>query len=30
MAAKYLAHFGLKSSPFTKEVSDNELWLPPS
>jgi len=30
MAAKYLAHFGLKSSPFTKEISDDELWLPPS
>ena len=30
MVAKYLAHFGLKSSPFTKEISDDGLWLPPS
>lgn len=30
MVAKYLAHFGLKSPPFTKEISDSALWLPPS
>lgn len=30
MLAKYLKHFGLKDSPFTKEISDTALWLPPS
>jgi hypothetical protein len=30
MVAKYLAHFGLKTSPFSKEISDADLWLPPS
>jgi type II secretory pathway predicted ATPase ExeA len=30
MVAKYLAHFGLKTSPFTKEIFDDALWLPPS
>jgi general secretion pathway protein A len=26
----YLTHFGLGSAPFTKEIADAELWLPPS
>lgn len=30
MVAKYLAHFGLKAPPFSKEISDADLWLPPS
>jgi type II secretory pathway predicted ATPase ExeA len=30
MTAPYLAHFGLKEAPFTKEIPDSELWLPPS
>lgn len=30
MSPAYLSHFGFKSPPFTKEVSDAELWLPPS
>lgn len=30
MSAAYLAHFGLREAPFTKEISDAELWLPPS
>jgi len=30
MVAKYLAHFGLKSQPFSKEIADGDLWLPPS
>jgi type II secretory pathway predicted ATPase ExeA len=30
MSAAYLSHFGLKSLPFTKEISDADLWLPPS
>lgn len=30
MSPGYLAHFGLKAQPFTKEVSDEELWLPAS
>lgn len=25
-----LASFGLRSSPFTKEIDDGELWLPES
>ncbi len=25
-----LSHFGLAAPPFTKEISDNDLWLPPS
>jgi type II secretory pathway predicted ATPase ExeA len=28
--AKHLLHFGLKAAPFTKEISDAELWMPPS
>jgi general secretion pathway protein A len=27
---RYLAHFGLESPPFSKEVGDRDLWLPPS
>jgi hypothetical protein len=30
MTAKHLAHFGLKAAPFSKEITDNELWMPPS
>lgn len=30
MAAKYLSHFGLKEAPFSKEIDDKSLWLPPS
>jgi general secretion pathway protein A len=30
MIAKYLSHFGLEASPFSKEIDDSELWLPPS
>jgi len=30
MAAKYLAHFGFRAPPFSKEISDADLWLPPS
>ncbi len=30
MMPGYLAHFGLSSIPFTKEVADEELWLPAS
>jgi type II secretory pathway predicted ATPase ExeA len=26
----YLAHFSLKTSPFTKEIGDGVLWMPPS
>lgn len=26
----YLAHFGLKEAPFSKEIPDAELWLPSS
>ena len=29
-ATPYLAHFGLREPPFSKEISDAELWLPPS
>ena len=28
--AAYLAHFGLASAPFIKEIGDTDLWLPPS
>ena len=28
MIAPYLAHFALKDRPFSKEIADNELWLP--
>jgi general secretion pathway protein A len=30
MSAKHLVHFGLKAAPFTKEISDADLWMPPS
>lgn len=30
MTASYLTHFSLKEAPFSKEISDAELWLPPS
>lgn len=30
MTAPYLTHFGLRESPFTKELPDAELWLPAS
>jgi len=30
MTPAYLAHFGLKSAPFTKEIDDADLWLPAS
>jgi type II secretory pathway predicted ATPase ExeA len=30
MTPAYLAHFGLKEAPFTKEVGDADLWLPSS
>lgn len=26
----HLDHFGLNNEPFSKEIADNELWLPPS
>lgn len=30
MSLDYLSHFGLTAAPFTKDVHDAELWLPPS
>jgi general secretion pathway protein A len=30
MMPAYLAGFGLKETPFSKEISDAQLWLPPS
>ena len=30
MTAKYLQHFGLEVAPFSKDVADEDLWLPPS
>jgi type II secretory pathway predicted ATPase ExeA len=30
LSSAYLGHFGLKAQPFSKEISDGELWLPPS
>src|SRR5690242_19764256 len=30
MTPGYLIHFGLKAAPFTKEIPDDELWLPSS
>lgn len=30
MPARYHAHFGLKAAPFSKEIADADLWLPPS
>ena len=30
MIPSYVAHFGLKATPFSKEISDADLWLPTS
>jgi len=30
MIIDYLSHFGLEREPFSKEISDAELWMPPS
>lgn len=30
MKPQYLLHFGLDSAPFSKEIADSALWLPPS
>jgi type II secretory pathway predicted ATPase ExeA len=30
MTPSYVAHFGLKEAPFSKELADAELWLPAS
>jgi len=30
MNQAYLSHFGLSGAPFTKEIADEELWLPTS
>lgn len=30
MSAAYLEHFGLREPPFSKEIADGDLWLPPS
>jgi type II secretory pathway predicted ATPase ExeA len=30
MTAAYLTTFGLKEAPFSKELPDDDLWLPPS
>ena len=30
MTSSYLAAFGLKDAPFSKEIPDAQLWLPPS
>jgi len=30
MSADVLTHFGLSAEPFSKEVDDADLWLPPS
>lgn len=30
MMPAYLGHFGLKEAPFSKEISDADLWLPAS
>lgn len=30
MTTAYLQAFGLKTQPFSKEIADTELWLPPS
>lgn len=30
MTPAYLAHFALKEAPFSKEISDTDLWLPSS
>ncbi len=30
VTSKHLVHFGLKAAPFTKEIADTDLWMPPS
>ena len=30
MSAAYLSHFDLREPPFSKEISDADLWLPTS
>jgi hypothetical protein len=30
MTAPYLAHFVLTEPPFSKEIPDDDLWLPTS
>lgn len=30
MSLDYLSHFGLTAEPFSKDIGDAELWLPPS
>jgi len=30
MTPAYLGHFGLNTAPFSKEITDGDLWLPPS
>lgn len=30
MIAKYLDHFGFSTKPFSKELADSELWVPPT
>lgn len=30
MSAAYLTHFDLRQAPFSKEIADEDLWLPPS
>ena len=30
MSLDYLSHFGLSAEPFSKDIGDHELWLPPS
>ena len=30
MTPAWLGHFGLKESPFSKEIPDDDLWLPAS
>lgn len=30
MTSNELAHFNLSAAPFTKEIDDDDLWLPPS
>lgn len=30
MSLDYLSHFGLSSHPFSKDIGDAELWMPPS
>src|SRR5436309_2308717 len=30
MMPTYVSHFGFSAAPFSKEIADGELWLPPS